>query len=118
MFGAAKRRAVWRLELGAPVSPVTRFRFFNRLALLGFAVSVFACMFATGFLLGPGYFGDFLIPIGHAALPILFISGLYLAFVRCPECRNPFNRRGWLFDLSVRQCINCGFSPSSVGPAA
>jgi hypothetical protein len=89
------------------------------LALYTFMVSVVLMLLATGLLLGPGLLSNAVISIGWAVLPILVASGLYLAFTRCPECRNPFNRRGALFDLSVRRCINCGFRPSgSQGAAA
>ncbi len=98
---------------------VARFRRLNRLALYSFAASAVFMLLATGLLLGPGLVGRSVTSIGWPVLPILLASGLYLAFTRCPECRNPFNRRGALFDLSIRRCINCGFRPSdSQGPAA
>jgi hypothetical protein len=101
------------------VNQVARFRRLNGLALYSFATSVVLLLLATGLLLGPGLLSNSVTSIGWAVLPILLASGLYLAFARCPECRNPFNRRGALFDLSIRRCINCGFRPSgSPGPAA
>ena len=94
------------------MNQVARFRRFNGLALYSFAVSVVLLLLATGLLLGPGLLSNSVRSIGWAVLPILLASGLYLAFARCPECRNPFNRRGALFDLSIQRCINCGFRPS------
>jgi hypothetical protein len=87
------------------------------LALYSFATSAVFMLLATGLLLGPGLVGHSVTSIGWAVLPILLASGLYLAVIRCPECRSPFNRRGVLFDLSIQRCINCGFRPSnSQGP--
>lgn len=98
---------------------VARFRRLNRLALYSFAASAVFLLLATGLLLGPGFVGHSITSIGWAVLPILLVSGLALALIRCPECRNPFNRRGALFDLSIQRCIHCGFRPSdSPGPGA
>ena len=92
---------------------VARFRLCNGLALYSFAISAVLMLLATGLLFGPGLLSSSVVSIGWAVLPILLASGLYLAFARCPECQNPFNRRGALFDLSILRCINCGFRPSS-----